>query len=138
MIVPKGGGTKSRDIGLVDLLWKAISGIINHWILSSIQVHDDLHGFLAGRGTGTTTIKAKMIQQIIATRETFPHSIFLDLRKAYDALDMNHCLDILAGYGVEPRMLHILQFYWACLHMAAKAGGHYGPVFQSHCGVNQG
>ena len=37
-----------------------------------------------------------------------------------------------------PRTLRILWTFWARIHMAEKAGGHYGPVFQSHFGVTQG
>ena len=60
------------------------------------------------------------------------HSTFLDLRKAYDALDRDICIDILAVYGVWPRIIRDR------LQMAAKAGGYYGPTFQSHRGVTQG
>ena len=66
------------------------------------------------------------------------HFIFLDLRKAYDALDRKRCIDILVGYGVGPSTLFILQTYWVQLQMAEKAGRHYGTVFQSHCGITQG
>ena len=66
------------------------------------------------------------------------HSIFLDLRKAFDALDRDLCLDILAGYGVGPRTLHILQTYWFWLQMVAKVKGHYGTFFQSNRGLTQG
>ena len=82
VIIHKGGGTYFRGIGLVEVLWKSISGIINCRISSSIQFHDDLHGFCAGIGTGTTTLKAKLLQQLIAMMETVLHSIFPDLRKA--------------------------------------------------------
>ena len=58
--------------------------------------------------------------------------------KACDALERDLCLDILSGYGVGPRMLRVLRTYWVRLHMAAKAGGHYSPVFQIHHGVTQG
>ena len=51
---------------------------------------------------------------------------------------MNICLDILAGYCVRPRTIHILQTYWAWLQVAAKAGGHYKPAFQIHRRVTQG
>ena len=64
--------------------------------------------------------------------------IFLDLRKIYDALDRNCCLDILAGYGVGPMTLRVIWTYWSRLQMAVKAGGHYGTVFQSHNGVTWG
>ena len=36
MKIPKGGGTNFRGIGLVEVMWKAISGFINGRILSSI------------------------------------------------------------------------------------------------------
>ena len=55
--------------------------------------------------------------------KTVLRSILLDLRKAYDALDRDHCLGILAGYGVGPRTLRILRTYWAWIHMEAKVGG---------------
>ena len=45
-------------------------------------------------------------------RETVLHSILIDLRKAYDALDRDCCLDVLAGYGVLTRTLRIMQKYW--------------------------
>ena len=96
-MITNGGGTNFRGIGLVEVLWKAISGIINCWISSSIQFHDTLHGFRAEIVTGITTLDAKLLQQIIAMREMFIHSIFFGLRKAYDALDRDFCLDILEG-----------------------------------------
>ena len=86
-MIPKGGGTDFRGIGLVEVLRKAISGIINQRISSSIQFHYSLHGFHAGRGTGTTTLEAKLLLNIISVRETVLHVIFLDMRKAYYALD---------------------------------------------------
>ena len=48
VMILKGGGTDFRGIGLVEVLWKAISGIINCRISPSIHCHDDLHGFHAG------------------------------------------------------------------------------------------
>ena len=56
VIIPKGGGTDFIGIDLVEILRKAISGIINRWISYSIQFRDALHGFRAGRGTETTTL----------------------------------------------------------------------------------
>ena len=64
--------------------------------------------------------------------------IFLDLHKAYDALNRSRCLDILEGYGVGPRACRILRTYWSRLRMVAKAGGCYGVVFRGARGVTQG
>ena len=68
VITPKGGGTDFRGIVLVEIMWKAISGIINRWIFFSIQFHYALHRFCAGRGTGNATLEAKLIQQLIFMR----------------------------------------------------------------------
>ena len=35
--------------------------------------------------------------------------IFLDLQKAYDALDRSRCLKILEGYGIGPRARKLIQ-----------------------------
>ena len=90
-------GTNFRVIGLVEILWKAISGIINRRLLSSVQFHNPLRGFRAWRGMGTATFQSKLLQKLIGMRDTFLHAIFLDLRKAYDALDRNRYLDIMVG-----------------------------------------
>ena len=64
--------------------------------------------------------------------------IFLDLHKAYDALDRSRCLDILEGYGVGPRACRILQTYWGRLSMVARAGRYYGGAFKGARVVTQG
>ena len=64
--------------------------------------------------------------------------IFMDLHKAYDALDRSRCLEILEGYGVGPRDRRLLQTYWSCLTMVERAGGYYGTVFKGERVVTQG
>ena len=108
-MIPKGGGTNFQGIGLVEFLWKLISGIINFQLSSSIRFHDNLDGFCAGRGTGTSTLEENLLQKLIAMRETVLHAIFLDLHKAYDDLDRECCIDILLGCGVGSRKLRILR-----------------------------
>ena len=50
--------------------------------------------------------------------------IFLDLHKAYEALDRSSCLEILEGYGVGPQARQLLKTYWHCLTMVARVGGY--------------
>ena len=67
-------------------------------------------------------------------RETVLYEIFMDLQKAYDALDWDRCLEILAVYRVGPRELRILRMYWVWLTMVARAGGYYEPPDEErHC-----
>ena len=83
-------------------MWKVVAAILNRRLTAYITFHDFLHGFRAGCGTGTGTLKAKLLQQIAAWREEVLYVIFLDLHKAYYALDRFRCLEILEGYGVVP------------------------------------
>ena len=64
--------------------------------------------------------------------------IFLDLTKAYDALDRSRCLEILEGYGVGPNARRFLTTYWRRLIMVTRAAGYYGTTFGGERGVKQG
>ena len=92
-------------------MWKVVAVILNRRFTSSITFYDVLHGFRAGRGTGTATLEVKLLQQLAAMREEVFYVIFLDLTKAYDALNRSRCLDILEGYGVGPSARRLLTTY---------------------------
>ena len=101
ILIPK-GKCYYCGIGLMEVVWKVVVAILNLRLTASITYHDFLHEFQAGRGTGTATLEAKLLQQLAALREEVLYVIFLDLHKAYDALDRSRCLEILEGYGVGP------------------------------------
>ena len=81
VLIPKGGG-EYPCIGIVEVVCKASAVILNSRFTASTTYHNPLHGFWAGRGTGTANLKVKLIQQVMATREEVLHVIFLDLHKA--------------------------------------------------------
>ena len=97
-----------------------------------------LHGFQAGRGTGTASLKANILQQLIEIREEVLYEVFLNLRKAYDALGRKLCMWVLMVYEVGPRTERILQHYWDHISMVDRAGRSYGPLLKGHQGVTQG
>ena len=66
------------------------------------------------------------------------NEIFVDLHKAYDALDQGHALEILEGYGMFPQVLRLLIQYWYQATMAERVSGYYMEPFQGYCGVTQG
>ena len=107
----------------MEVTWKVVAAILNCRLTASITYHNFVHGFWAGCSTGTATLEAKMIQKLVAFREEVLYVIFLDLHKAYDALDRSRCLEILEGYDVGPRACWLLWTYWGRLTMVARAGG---------------
>ena len=114
-----------RGISLVEVMWKVVAAIINRLFTASITYHEFLHGFRAGRGTGTATLEAKLLQKLAALRKEVLYVIFLDMYKAYDALDRSRCLKIREGYDVGPKARRILASDWHRLTMVARAGGYY-------------
>ena len=98
-----------RGIGLVEVMWKVVAAILHRRLTTAITYHDALHGFWYGRGTGTATLEAKLLQQLAAMREEVLYLVFLDLTKSYDALDRSRSLEILEGYGVGPRARRLLR-----------------------------
>ena len=87
VLIPKGNSGDFQGIGLLEVIWKVVEKVIDARLSSSIDLHDVLHGFREGRGCGTGIMEAKLAQQL-AYREQRPlYGIFLDLRKAYDAMD---------------------------------------------------
>ena len=51
VLIPKGKGGY-RAIGLVEVLWKVCAVVVNFWLKRRVVLHDTLHRFRAGRGTG--------------------------------------------------------------------------------------
>ena len=77
--------------------------------LRAIKFHDSLHGSVPGRGTGTGIIEAKLAQQLAYIEQEPFFGVFIDLRKAFDAMDRGRCLLILEGYGVGPNIRQLIQ-----------------------------
>ena len=83
-----------------EVMWKVVAVVFNRRLAVSITFHNFLHGFRAGRGTGTSTHEAKLLRRLAALRDEVLYGIFLVLHKAYDALKRSRYIEILEGYGV--------------------------------------
>jgi hypothetical protein len=137
VLIPKASGG-TRGIGLLDTLWKVCSSIINRRLQESISLHESLHGFQKGRGTGTACLEAKLQMQLAHIRSTPLYQVFLDLSKAYDTLDRVRTIQLLRSYGVGDRILHLLTHFWNSLTIVARQQGYYGTHFRSERGTTQG
>ena len=55
VLIPKGRGDY-RGIGIVEVMWKAVTVILNCHFAASITYYNSLHRFLAVRGMGAATL----------------------------------------------------------------------------------
>jgi hypothetical protein len=136
VLIPKGGGDY-RGIRLLEPIWKCIERVIDHQ-LDAIELHDSLHGCRSKHRTGTTTIEAKLAQQLLYLELKPFYDVFLNLWKAFDAMDWESCILLLEGYGVGPRMIRLVCGYWCDAIMVCWAAGYYGQAFKAGRGVTQG
>ena len=71
--------------------------VINCNIKRSVTLHNALHGFRAGRGTGTATLEEKLAQKLAGIAHEPLSQVFLYVQKAYDSLYRCRCMEILRG-----------------------------------------
>ena len=133
VLVPKGNTGDFRGIGLLDVIWKVIERVLDER-LSKIPLHDTLHGFRAKRGCGTGIMEAKLAQQLAFIERVPLYGIFVDLRKAYDAMDRERCLQILRGAGVGEKAIRLISRFWRDATLVCRAAGVYGRTFTAHRG----
>jgi hypothetical protein len=80
-------------------------------------------------------IEAKLAQQLSYLELKPFYGVFLDLKKAFDAMDRERCIMILEGYGAGPRMIRLIRGYWSDAIMVCRASGNYVTPFKAGRGV---
>ena len=136
-LIPKGDGGY-RGIGMVETIWEVYTSIVNIRLQSFIVLHDALHGFRQGRGTGTAIMEAKLEQQLAGIVHEPLFQIFIYVKKSYDSLDRGRCMETLRGYGLVPKLHRLLQRYWDGHRVVPNPGTYYGRPFSTERGVTQG
>ncbi len=79
-----------------------------------------------------------MAQQLSYLELESFYGVFLDLRKAFDAMDQERCIMLLEGYGAGTWMIRLIRGYWRHAIMVCWAAGNYGTAFKAGRSVTQG
>ena len=138
VLLPKNEFGKFRGITLLEILYKLWEMIVYLRAVSVIKFHPDIHGFRYRRGCGTAILEAKLEMQWAAFHSVPYYQIFLDLAKAYDAVDRERLLEILAGYGFGPNILRFQRRVWANAQLVLRQMGYHGLPIKSERGIWQG
>ena len=101
-------------------------------------MHDSLHRFRGGRGTGMAILESKLAKQLAGLAHEPLFQVCLDIRKAYDSLEREQCLEVLNGYGMGPNLTHLLKSYWGRQRIAPKTGKFLRKAFRTGRGLTQG
>ena len=106
--------------------------------LQGIGFHDCLHRFLSGWGTGTVTTWVNLTQQFTYLEQAPLYGIFIDLWKAYNAMDGDCCIYVMREYGVPPNIWRLVQFFWDNAELVCCTSGVSSKPFRARQGFPQG
>ena len=90
------------DIGIVEVARKVCKVVVNFQLKRGLSLHDNLHGFRVGHGTGKATLEANMDQKLSGLAHEPLFQVFLDTSKDYDSPYKGRCLVVLQecmGWG---------------------------------------
>jgi hypothetical protein len=133
VLIPK-GGRDYHGIGLLEPIWKVIKRVMDK-PLEAIALHDSLHGCRNRRGTGAAVIEAKLAQQLAHIEQTPFYGVFINLKKAFDAMDQERCLLILEGHGAGLNMRRLIHHFWDEATNVCRASGNYGALLSRQAEV---
>ena len=91
VMLPKGVG-ELCGIVLVEVLWNKIATIKENWLGNAVDFHDVLHNFQDNQVTGTSSLEENTLHQLATIKGEVLYKIFLDLHKAYYAMNWEQSL----------------------------------------------
>ena len=83
-------------------------------------------------------MEVKLTQQLAYLDQIPLFRIFIDSRKAYNAMDRDRCMEILVRYGVGPKMQQLIQFFSDKAGLVCHENGVFRKPFKAGRGVLQG
>ena len=138
VIIPKDDKGGVRGIGLLEAIHKLVSCVINMRIQEKVSFYEEVHGFREKRGCITAVGESKIRIQIATCRSETTYQVYLDLRKAYDSIDRDRTLAIMAKYGIGPRILRYIGHVWDSQRFLLRQQGFYSEEIEIERGCTQG
>ena len=132
-----------RGISLVahagEVLLKVIAGRLSAYCERKNILLEEQCGFRPQRSTIDMMVVVRRLQELARKKDTPLYLCFIDLIKAYDSADRTLLWDVLAHFGVPPRMLAVIrQFHdgmQACIRLD---DGECSDKFDVGQGLRQG
>ena len=83
-------------------------------------------------------MEMKLAQGLAQLKQMPMWATFIDLRKAFDAMNRERLLEILEDRGVGSNLLRLIRVFWEMATFCCRAGGNHGRPFKAFRGVTQG
>ena len=122
----------------MELVCKVCVTVVNFQLNRRVTLHKALNGFRAVRVVVTSTLEAKLAQQLAGIAHKPLFQVLLDMHKTYNPLYRGWSMDIFRGYGVGQNTARIIAHHWGSLLFVLKASRFLGIALGTGRGVMQG
>ena len=83
-------------------------------------------------------MEVNLAQQLDGLAHNPIFQCFIDVRKAYNSLEMGRCLEVLRGYGMGPNLARLLKSYMVPQRIVPNTGKFPVKAFYMGRGLTQG
>jgi len=131
-----------RPVSLTSIVCKIFEGflrdILTKHLTENKLLHDSQFGFTAGRSC-VTQILSTLQDWFMFLKEDRPvDAIYLDLQKAFDSVPHRRLIHKLRGYGVQGKLLSVIDSFLSNRTQYVKVGTHSSREVKVTSGVPQG
>ena len=99
---------------------------------------DERAGFRKDRSTTQQILMLKLLAEKAKRKGMKIYNCFVDFQKAFDSLDQQSTLAILKSYGIEEKLVKIIQLINTNAKAAVRIRGELGEWFNITKGTRQG
>ena len=132
-----------RGISLVahagKVLLKVIAGRLSDYCERENILPEEQCGFRPQRSTVDMTFVVRRLQELARKKGTPLYLCFIDLTRAYDSVDRTLLWDVLARFGVPPRMFAVIREFHDGMQACVRLDdGECSDIFDVGQGLEQG
>ena len=128
VLIPK-VSADTQGIGMLEVMWKVLKGVIDTLVKAAVQFHDVLHGFHAGRGGGDRNHGAQNGPVFVKCVPRSPLMVFLDLRKSNNNSEHGQLLHTLVGCRAGPKLQGLLAEFFLRQEVVTCQNSFHGSQF---------
>ena len=129
-----------RTIALTSLMGKVLMVILNDRLGNQTEEHlaDEQAGFRRDRSTVQQILALRLIAEEARRKDKKIYNCFVDFQKAFDSINQNITWAVLRSYGVDGKLIRLLQDANSKALAVVRIGGEIGPWFSISRGTRQG
>ena len=146
--VPKSSTANDKDplsyrgITLAPVIYKIYCSILNSrlsvWEEDNAVLHDAQNGFRNGRSTVDQIMSLTSIIETRKLKKKSTFAVFVDFKKAYDAINRSKLFTELKDLGIAGKMFNALRSLYDDVKCCVKLNGFHTDWFAVRCGLKQG